>query len=233
MKQTNAGETTSVVVVELSVPTDAFAVGSVLHGHGGGDAHVEFAEFVPIGETMAPYFWVETDNTDAFEEGVRADDRVEHLTTLDSRGSRTLYEIAWGDVDDEFLSAVADHGLVVKRAAGDADRWCFQLQGPDRGNLSSFRDALREKGVPVTIRRVWNPEVPDGNRYGLTQKQRETLELAFGAGYFEVPRGASLTDLSETLGISHQSVSRRIRGGLRNLLAHTLMDDPDAEGEDR
>ena len=134
-------------------------------------------------------------------------------------------------MDDEFLSVVADHGLVVKRAAGDADRWRFQLQGPDRENLASFQDALRDRDVPITVHRVWNPEVPDADRYGLTTKQRETLELAFREGYFEVPRGASLTDLSETLDVSHQSVSRRVRGGLCNLLARTLMDEPDTEGE--
>ena len=222
----------SVVVVALSVPSDAFTLGSVLHGHGG-DAYVELARFVPVGESFAPYFWVDAADPDAFEESVRADDRVERLTALDSRGNRTLYEIAWADVDDAFLSVVADHGLVVRRAEGDADRWRFELQGPDHENLSSLRDALRERGVSMTVDRVWNPTVADEDRYGLTEKQRSTLELAFSEGYFEIPRGAALTDLSETLDVSHQSVSRRIRSGLHNLLATTLMDGPDAEGENR
>ena len=218
-------------MVELTVPSDSFAIGSILQDHE--DVRIELAQFVPIGEALIPYFWVETDDTSSFEKAVRADHRVESLTALDRRENRTLYKIDWAEPIDGFLSAVADHGLLVESAEGTDERWHFRLQGPDRGNLSSFRETLREKGVPVTIRRVWNPKVTNEDRYGLTEKQRETLELAFGAGYFEVPRGASLTDLSETLHISHQSVSRRIRGGLRNLLAHTLMDDPDAEEEAR
>ena len=55
----------SVVVVELSVASDAFVMGSILRDHG--DAHVELAQFVPIGETVAPYFWVDTADPDAFE----------------------------------------------------------------------------------------------------------------------------------------------------------------------
>ena len=231
MSQVSHGDTTNTVMVELTLPSDSFAVGSILHDHG--DAHVELARFVPIGEALLPYFWVETDDTSAFEESVRGDHRVESLAALDTRGNRTLYRIEWAEAIDGFLSAVADHDLLVESATGTADRWQFRLQGPDHGNLSSFQETLSDEGTPVSIRRVWHPTVENEDRYDLTEKQRNTLELAFEGGYFEMPRDASLTDLSEMLDISHQSVSRRIRGGLRNLLATTLMDDPDAEKRDR
>ena len=230
--QTGAREARSVVVVELSVPSDAFTVGSVLHVDEG--VHVELAQFVPIGDSFIPYIWVDADDADVFAETVRADHRIESLTEVGTNGeNRTLFKVAWGEVDDAFLSTVADHGLVVENAAVTDGQWTFQLQGPDRENLSSFRDTLRERDVPVTVHRVWSPEVSNKDRYGLTDKQRETLELAFERGYFEVPRDVSLTDLSEVLEVSHQSVSRRVRGGLSNLLANTLMNDSDAERPDR
>ena len=215
----------SIVVVELSLPSDSFAVGNVLHDHE--DVRVELAQFVPIGESLIPYFWIESDDVAAFEAAVRADDRVASLTSIDEAENRTLYKIDWAEELDGFLSTVADHDLVIENATGTAENWKFRLQGPDRENLSRFRETLKEKGIPVTVDRVWNPTVTNEDRYGLTPKQRETLELAFSEGFFEVPRGASLTDLSETLGVSHQSVSRRVRCGLRNLLATTLMNGPD------
>ena len=216
-------------MVELSLPSDSFAVGSILHDHG--DVRVELAQFVPIGEALIPYLWVETEHASEFEDAVCADERVEHLTPLDSRENRTLYKIEWADELDDFLSTVADHDLLVESATGTADRWKFRLQGPDHENLSSFQNTLRERDVPVTIHRVWQPNVTQESRYGLTEIQRETLELAFERGFFEVPRDASLTDLGEALEVSHQSVSRRVRSGLSNLLASTLMDGPDAEAE--
>ena len=217
----------SIVMVELTVPSDSFAIGTILQDHE--DVRIELAQFVPIGEALIPYFWVETDDTPSFEEAVRADHCVGSLTALDSSGDRTLYRIDWVEPIDGFLSAVVDHGLLIESATGTDECWQFRLQGPDRENLSAFRETLRERDVPVTIRRVWNPKVTNEDRYELTTKQRETLELAFEAGYFEVPRDASLTDLGEMLDISHQSVSRRLRGGLTNLLATTLMDEPDAD----
>lgn len=213
----------SIVIVEISLPSDSFEVGSILHDHH--DVRIELAQFVPIGEALIPYFWVETDDTAAFEDAVRADDRVATLTAIDETGDRTLYKIEWAEALDGFLSVVSEHGLLVESATGTDERWHFRLQGPDRDNLSSFQATLREMGIPVTVHRVWNPQVSNGDRYGLTEKQRETLELAFAEGYFEVPRGMSLTGLSERLSVSHQSVSRRMRGGLRNLLDNTLMDD--------
>ena len=219
----------SIVMVELTVPSDSFAVGSILQNHG--DVRIELAQFVPIGEALIPYFWVETDDTPAFEEAVRADHRVGRLAALDSQENRTLYKIEWAEAVDGFLSAVADHDLLIESATGTDECWHFRLQGPDRGNLSAFQETLRERGVSTTVRRIWNPEVTNKDRYGLTEKQRETLELAFREGYFKVPRDASLTDLGETLNISHQSVSRRVRGGLYNLLATTLMDEPGADTE--
>ncbi len=217
----------SIVVVELSLPSDSFEVGSILHDHG--DARIELAQFVPIGEAVIPYFWVETDDTGAFEDAVRADAKVATLTAINETEDRTLYKIEWAEELDGFLSAVSEHGLLVESATGTDERWHFRLQGPDRDNLSSFQAMLREEEIPVTIHHVWNPRVSNEDRYGLTEKQRETLELAFTEGYFEVPRGVSLTGLSERLSVSHQSVSRRMRGGLQNLLDNTLMDDPDAE----
>lgn len=202
-------------------------MGSVLHHD---DVRVELAQFVPIGESFVPHVWVETDDTAAFEDAVRADDRVATLTAVDRAADRTLYKVEWTEAIDGFLSTVAEHGLLVESATGADERWQFRLQGPDRENLSSFQRALQEKEVPVTVHRVQCPEVSDEDRYGLTAKQRETLEIAFEEGYFEIPRGASLTDLAERLDVSHQSVSRRVRGGLDNLLAATLADDPNAEG---
>lgn len=212
----------SIVVTEVSVPTDKFEVGALLQDH---DYRIELTQFVPVGESCIPYFWIETEDTDAFEAAVEADDRVDSLTALDTSGTRTLFKIDWVEEPDGFLTVVADHDLLIEDAVGTEDHWRFRLRGPDRENLASFQQTLLDEGVPIYIHRIWNPEAPDDDPYGLTETQRETLELAFDEGHFGVPRDTSLEELGELLGVSRQSVSRRLRYGLHNLLDATLMNE--------
>jgi len=165
-----------------------------------------------------------TENKAEFEETVTANDRVEQLTALDTNGARTLYKIDWTEEPDGFLTTVADHDLLIEDATGTEDRWRFRLRGPDHENLASFQQALLAEDIPLQVHRLWNPEVPDDDPYELTETQRKTLELAFTEGYFDVPRNASLDELSGQLNVSRQSVSRRVRQGVHNLLSTTLMD---------
>lgn len=219
----------NIVNVEVSLDSDSFTLGRVLQDHE--DVRIDLAQFVPLGDQFVPYVWVETGDRSAFEETVEADDRVESLTALDSTGDRTLYRIEWADPEDRVMAAIAAHDLMIEDATGTAERWRFRLRGPDRENLAAFQQTLLEQDVPLYIHRIWQPEVDGGDPYGLTETQRETLELAYREGYFSIPRRASLEDLGETLGVSHQSVSRRIRTGVENLLEATLMSDEGLDSE--
>lgn len=59
--------------------------------------------------------------------------------------------------------------------------------------------------------------------YGLTQAQRETLVRAYEAGYFEEPRGVTLAELAEQQDLLPGAVSGRLRRGLGQLLAQTVV----------
>ncbi|RBI60292.1 hypothetical protein DMJ13_18290 [halophilic archaeon] len=218
----------SIVVTEVSLPTDAFTVGTILQDH---DYRIDLTQFVPIGESCIPYFWADTEDTAGFEQTVEADDRVERLIALDSSGTRTLYKIDWDDEPDGFLTTVADHDLLIEDATGTEDRWWFRLRGPDHENLAAFQQSLLDEGISLYIHRVWNPTVSEPNQYGLTEKQRSALEVAFREGYFETPRKTSLEEIGDQLNISHQSVSQRLRTGLDNLLDTTLMNETNLEAK--
>lgn len=211
----------SIVVTELTVPSDAFTLGQILQNHG--DVHIELTQFVPTGESFVPYFWAEADDEAAFEASVRADDRVATLTKLDSGHGRHLYNIEWATDIDGFIAALKDHSLIVGEATGTPDQWRFRLRGPDHGTLSSFQHTLDDKNIPIEVERVWNPSDPQADVYGVTAKQREALELAFNNGYFNVPSETNLTDLAEQLDITRQSFSRRISRGLHSFLKNTIM----------
>lgn len=52
----------------------------------------------------------------------------------------------------------------------------------------------------------------------LTDRQREVIETALDAGYYEWPRGATGEEVAETLGISSATFSEHVHAAERNLL---------------
>ena len=120
--------------------------------------------------------------------------------------------------DREFLAALRDHDVLVERAiTTTTDEWLFRFRTADRETLSAFHDACSDAGVPIEVRRIaGNPTVDES--FGLTDKQREALVLAFDEGYFEVPRGSSLTELADHVGISRQAYTRRLQRALQSSL---------------
>lgn len=59
----------------------------------------------------------------------------------------------------------------------------------------------------------------------LTQHQYEALQAAYEHGYFEIPRAITLEDLADTLDITHQSFSERLRRAQHAFLNQTVLID--------
>lgn len=95
----------------------------------------------------------------------------------------------------------------------------FSLVVPDRETLRSIIQDLREEETTVTVERIRTKGEGvqlDGST--LTKKQQEALTLAVESGYYDQPRGATLNDLAERLGISRSGVSQRLNAVERKLV---------------
>ena len=209
-----------VTVAVVTIASDGFALGRALS-----DARhrIELAQSVPLGDEFAPHFWIDAlGDSEAFEQRIEADPRVERLVRFGGTVDRFLYRIEWSAAmsngDREFLAALRDHDVLVERAiTTTTDEWLFRFRTADRETLSAFHDACSDAGVPIEVRRIaGNPTVDES--FGLTDKQREALVLAFDEGYFEVPRGSSLTELADHVGISRQAYTRRLQRALQSSL---------------
>lgn len=60
---------------------------------------------------------------------------------------------------------------------------------------------------------------------GLTQRQREVLEVAYYDGYFGWPRDATAEDLADVFDVASSTLSRHLRVGQRKLLENAFSDD--------
>src|SRR5699024_5618660 len=216
-------------IATIEVTADAFALGAVLDT--GRDVRIDLAPCVPVRKARLPYFWAADDGVDGFVTDVEGDPRVETLTPVCHVDGRTLYRMAWRDDGDDLLGSLATHEILVERGVAVDDTWVFHLRSADRTVLSAFRTDCSEKAIPVEIRRIVdNSGSFETDRFDLTTKQHAALTAALEAGYFDVPRETTLTELAEGMGISRQAFSRRLNRGLRGLLTNTLGSDVPGPG---
>ena len=165
------------VLVTVSIPSDAFALGEILGTPG---VQIELLAGVPVGQGPVPYCWVTgAAETAAFERSVRSDPRIASLTALDGIETKSLYRIEWSQDIDGLITAFREHGLIVEQATGTDEEWTFHLRAPEQAALDAFHQELRIRDTALSIQNVThNPDGEAGDRQPLTSKQHETVLLA-------------------------------------------------------
>jgi predicted DNA binding protein len=212
------------VIADVSVPSDAFAFGEALAAHP--DLTIRLERVVPLGQSMVPYFWAADDDEEIVEELLRTDSRVETLDVVDRLDGEILVKVGWTSSPDDFFHGLAEANATILRGTGTGSDWSFRLRFDDYDDLNVFYRWCTDRDVPIDLRRIHNPAVPEevGLGLGLTNTQRETLLRALEAGYFAVPREINLVELADELGVSDTAVSQRIRRGLTALIEASLRD---------
>jgi len=138
--------------------------------------------------------------------------------------------VEWGPDVEGLVQALLDTDGRLLAAEGTATIWDFRVQFDTRADLQRFQRLCEANGVSLTLRRLFNPTLPERSR-GLSDEQHEALVTAYQAGYFEVPRRAKMSDIATEFGVSDSALSQRIRRGLSGLIGATLMPEFGRSGE--
>ena len=137
-------------------------------------------------------------------------------------------------MDDQLGEYVDDVAELQALAAADATihsirvtptGWVQAGWFADRATLDAFWSFWDRNGE-FTLRRLIPADRATAPEEGLTEPQREALRAAYEAGYFEIPRSASLTDVAADLGVSASSLPERLRHAQTHL-AETTVARPD------
>lgn len=210
------------VIVELSLPSEQFELGRILHLED--ETVVTLETIIPMGERPIPFFRVFNNVRDSFESAVREHPAVDAIHEVNTHDGETLYALDWEVSDDAFLETVQSVGGNLLEATGSAETWAFEIRFPTHDAASQFQEACYEADVPLDIKRIFNPTKPDaGPWYGLTAPQREMLILAVERGYYSLPRETSTKALAEKVGISDQAVTERLRRAIDTMVSNTLL----------
>jgi len=165
------------------------------------------------------YVWASGGALERFADALASADDTACVVCLDDGGDseddRRLYRVRLAPSTPSVYETALDVGASVIDVGATAEHASFRLRFPDRDALVAFRETLVDAGIDVTTRALGASDDAAAKR--LTQKQRETLATAVDAGYFSVPREATLADVAETLGVSRQAASERLRRGMESL----------------
>ena len=123
--------------------------------------------------------------------------------------------------DLDGLRGLASVEAIVDRIEVTPTGWVQVGWFADRAAFREFRTFWRANGG-FSLRRLVRDGEPEPPGDGLTDPQREALRTAYELGYFEVPRGTSLDEVADELGITSSSASERLRRAQTHLLETTV-----------
>ena len=206
-------------ITDIRVSAGAFPLGRILQEYP--EVEIELERIVPTKEGIIPLFWVESESEQAVEDTLRDDPLVEDIVELTRTPDRILYSVTWSPDVDALVQVIVNLGVTVLTAEGTANFWEFRLQFANREQLGRFRRTCQDEGIQLELMRVYNPVMPP-EEGPLTSEQKDALATAYENGYWDIPRGISQRKLADLIGISDNSMSQRLRRGVKITVAEML-----------
>jgi predicted DNA binding protein len=121
------------------------------------------------------------------------------------------------------MPVLADVGGVHLELVADADGWHNRTRFPDRESFELVYQFCKRHELDFTVDQIYRSTGDARAKTGgLSPAQQETLIEAVKAGYLDIPRGASLAELGDRLGVSESAASERFRRGSKTLIRETL-----------
>ena len=183
------------------------------------------AEQLLADDPAAPtvFFWAEGEAFERFESAMDEDPTVDRWERVESLRDRRFYRL---DVDpmESVVLYPTDIRFGVSRLgfSETVEGLDVQTRFPDRETMRRYFDACRGKGMDVSLRTLYEGADEDDGPTTVSDKQCEALRRAAELGFFTVPRDASLSEVAESLDVSTQSASERIRRGMEALVRESF-----------
>jgi len=151
---------------------------------------------------------------------------ITSIRQLGDGGDRVLFQVTFSE---PFIATIlAKHGIRLQQIVGeDETNARIRVTTPSTMPVHRAVDIVSATYPDAELLAVTEPEEPpvvsehasESVLDGLTDRQRETIELAYYGGYFESPKGLSGTELAAKMDISSSSFHNRLRAAQRHLLS--------------
>jgi predicted DNA binding protein len=169
------------------------------------------------------FVWVTAADVDGFDAALAEDPTIAAAERIDEVDGDYLYRLGIHESTPIVLYAKwVELGGERLRARYEDGWWHARTRFPNREALSEYRRYIRDNDIDFRLERLYDSAYRSTDGPTLTDEQRETLELAYEQGYFEVPRSTTTAELADRLGVSNQAVSERLRRGHARLVEDAL-----------
>ncbi len=194
------------------------------------DGTISLEGSVPGSEGWVLYLSVEGVGPDAAADAIRAATAVERTRVITDGSASGRLEVVVPS--PSLLDAVTAAGATLREASVGPDGARFVVEAPVDADISHIVDHIVEEfpGADLLATRERDPEPatiagPDGILDELTPRQREVLEAAYQAGYFDWPRESTAEEVAEAFELARPTVHAHLRKGVSRILTELL--DPD------
>ncbi|EMA08802.1 Predicted DNA binding protein, contains HTH domain [Haloarcula vallismortis] len=179
------------------------------------------------GSTVFP-FLIEYHDRARLEEMLDTDPTVQSYELVDWTDQTGIYYIEHTPETKLISSVVTDVNGFLIHTETKGNGWLVRLLLPDREALNTIWEYANENDISLDIIEIYgNTDTGGESSYGLTDEQRTALTTAYENGYFGEPRDISLNEVADEIGLSSTAMSGRLRRGMRNLIAATIIDRED------
>jgi predicted DNA binding protein len=176
-----------------------------------------------------PCLWVAGGDYDDFDDALAVDPTVEEVVTAVDYEDEKFYQVNWADEIKQLIDAFLDKQGSLLRAETVNDDWHLTIRFATREQFVRFRDYLSDHGIDFHLENLTQTRTPQQFMGGLSAAQRDALVAAVAKGYFAIPREATMEEVAETLGISTQAASERLRRGVEQFVETMLVASDDAQ----
>ena len=180
--------------------------------------------------------WVESADFDEFETGLEADETVASYAPIDRGGFWRFYKVRLSEAGRRasILPLLGECSGEFVNGELTADGWTIRLRFPDNAALKAFVGACKSReNESITVESIRQEACGHGPEFGLTPSQREALCVALEGGYFDIPRRTTLAGLADSIGVSDQAVSERLRRAQKRVFGQILATEEGRDGNEK
>lgn len=95
-------------------------------------------------------------------------------------------------------------------------------QAGSQDQISAMLSDMEAAGFEISLEKLRDYRVRETALDALTDRQREVLHVAYELGYYDVPRGASMSEIAEELGVDDSTVAEHLQRAEHNLFEALL-----------
>lgn len=155
-----------------------------------------------------------------FEAALEDEADIKKFALISAEDSVRLYHVVWEGPHPEEMDELTLNKTFIKRQWITNEGYHLKAEFADREEFAAYRDSCRKMGVGFQLDRLYESNGDNKRVPGVSEKQHEALLAAYEAGYFAVPRQASLRDVADSLDISRSALAERLQRGQSHLLEH-------------